>query len=127
MRIWPVRDRAGAIVPSTYLVAMDYSGINYDYNDNVYLVSNMKPEAPQTLYRLDVGASSNYTDTQGNVWTPDTGFTPSTAPSEGSTTRSSRSRTPTTTTSSSTTEPSSGTSRSTRGFSVQPSGQRRRR
>ena len=23
---------------------MDYSGINYDYNDNVYLVSNMKPE-----------------------------------------------------------------------------------
>ena len=36
MRIWPVRDRAGAIVPSTYLVAMDYSGINYDYNDNVF-------------------------------------------------------------------------------------------
>ena len=23
---------------------MDYSGINYDYNDNLYLVSNMKPE-----------------------------------------------------------------------------------
>jgi hypothetical protein len=85
MRIWPVRDRSGAIVPNTYLAAMDYSGINYDYNDNVFLLSNLKPEAPQTLYRLDVGASSNYTDTQGNVWTPDTGFfTPSTAPSEGS-------------------------------------------
>ena len=25
---------------------MDYAGINYDYNDNVYLVSNMKPENP---------------------------------------------------------------------------------
>jgi flagellar hook-associated protein 1 FlgK len=24
---------------------MDYSGINYDYNDNLYLISNMKPEA----------------------------------------------------------------------------------
>jgi N-acetylneuraminic acid mutarotase len=84
VRFWTLRDRTGAVVPNAYLVAMDYSGINYDYNDNVYLVSNIKPEAPQTLYRLNVGASSNYTDTQGNIWTPDTGFfTPSTAPSEG--------------------------------------------
>jgi N-acetylneuraminic acid mutarotase len=84
VRFWTLRDRNGAIVPNTYLLSMDYSGINYDYNDNVYLVSNMKPETPSTLYRLNVGASSNYTDTQGNVWTPDTGyFTPSTAPSEG--------------------------------------------
>jgi hypothetical protein len=85
VRFWMLRDRSGAIVPNTYLLGMDYSGINYDYNDNLYLVSNIKPEAPQTLYRLNVGASSNYTDTQGNVWTPDTGFfTPSTAISEGS-------------------------------------------
>ena len=44
VRFWPVRDRSGAIVPNTYLMGMDYSGINYDYNDNVYLVSNLKPE-----------------------------------------------------------------------------------
>jgi hypothetical protein len=84
VRFWTLRDRSGAVVPNAYLVAMDYSGINYDYNDNLYLITNVKPEAPNTLYRLNVGASSNYTDTQGDVWTPDTGFfTPSTAPSEG--------------------------------------------
>ncbi len=44
VRAWAVRDRSGAIVPNTWLVGMDYSGINYDYNDNLYLVSNMKPE-----------------------------------------------------------------------------------
>jgi hypothetical protein len=84
VRFWTLRDRTGAIVANTYLMSMDYAGINYDYNDNFYLISNIKPEAPQTLYRLNVGASSNYTDTQGNVWTPDAGFfTPSTAISEG--------------------------------------------
>ena len=40
------RPRTGRVpvIANTYLVSMDYSGINYDYNDNVYLVSNMKPE-----------------------------------------------------------------------------------
>ena len=46
VRFWPVRDRDGVLVPNTWLVSMDYAGINYDYNDNVYLVSNMKPENP---------------------------------------------------------------------------------
>ncbi|GAA1844567.1 malectin domain-containing carbohydrate-binding protein [Microlunatus capsulatus] len=44
LRTWAVRDRSGTIVRNTWLVAMDYSGINYDYQDNVYLVTNMKPE-----------------------------------------------------------------------------------
>ncbi len=44
VRAWVARDRSGAVIPNTYLVSMDYSGINYDYNDNVYLVSNIKPE-----------------------------------------------------------------------------------
>ena len=46
VRFWPVRDRDGVLVPNTWLVSMDYAGINYDYNDNVYLVTNMKPENP---------------------------------------------------------------------------------
>ncbi|MDX6424271.1 MAG: hypothetical protein QOI67_1742, partial [Gaiellaceae bacterium] len=83
VRVWPVKDRAGVVIPDTWLVAMDYSGINYDYNDNVYLITNMEPDG-QTLYRLDVAGSSNYTDTLGRVWAPDTGFfTPSTAIAEG--------------------------------------------
>ncbi len=43
-RAWRVRDRDGKVVPNTYVVSMDYSGINYDYNDNTYIVSNLKPE-----------------------------------------------------------------------------------
>ena len=39
-----VRDRAGALMPDTWLLGMDYSGINYDYNDNVYLIGNIKPK-----------------------------------------------------------------------------------
>jgi fibronectin type 3 domain-containing protein len=46
VRFWPVRDRAGRLVPDTWLLSMDYSGINYDYNDNTYLISNIKPELP---------------------------------------------------------------------------------
>jgi len=85
VRFWPARDRAGNRIADSWLVSMDYSGINYDYNDNVYLVTNMKPEGSgPLLHRLDVGASSNYTDSIGRVWRPDTGlFSPSTAPAEG--------------------------------------------
>ena len=43
VRFWPVRDQAGAYVPGTFLMVMDYSGINYDFNDNVYLVTNVEP------------------------------------------------------------------------------------
>jgi len=46
MRFWPVRDRAGALIPNTWLMSMDYAGINYDYQDNVYLISNIRPENP---------------------------------------------------------------------------------
>ena len=47
LRTWPIRDRAGVLVPNAWLVIMDYSGINYDFNDNVYLVSNIRPESPE--------------------------------------------------------------------------------
>ncbi len=46
IRIWPARDRAGVLMPNTFIVTMDNAGINYDYNDNVYLVSNIAPESP---------------------------------------------------------------------------------
>ena len=44
VRFFPVKDRAGDVVPNSYLMMMDYSGINYDYNDNVYLIENIRPE-----------------------------------------------------------------------------------
>jgi hypothetical protein len=84
MRFWKVKDRSGAVVPNTYFMGMDYAGINYDYNDNVYLISNVQPASDGTLYfRLDTAGSGNYTDTLGRVWSPDTGFfSPSTAIAE---------------------------------------------
>jgi hypothetical protein len=85
MRFWALKDRTGAVVPNTYLMSIDYQGINYDYNDNVYLISNMQPAADgATQYRLDVAGSANYTDSLGRTWTPDnsTQFSPSSAIAE---------------------------------------------
>ena len=56
--------------------------VNYDFQDNVYLVSNIRPEAatqgreasePQALYRIDTGADygTNYTDLSGRTWRSD--------------------------------------------------------
>ena len=43
MRFYQLRDREGRPVPDTYVMAMDFSGINYDYNDNVYVIRNIRP------------------------------------------------------------------------------------
>jgi hypothetical protein len=52
-RVWPVRDRAGYLIPNTYIFAQDYicastepdcTYANYDYQDNVWLITNMKPD-----------------------------------------------------------------------------------
>jgi hypothetical protein len=85
MRFWVAKDENGNVIPGTYLMAMDYAGINYDYNDNIFLISNMVPDPDgQTFYRLDVGGSSTYTDSLGRAWSPDSSnlFTPSTAIAE---------------------------------------------
>jgi hypothetical protein len=80
VRFWPLKDRTGALVPDAWIMAMDYSGINYDYNDNVYLITNMKPAA---LYRLDVAGAANFVASTGFTWTPDSGlFLPATAIAE---------------------------------------------
>ncbi|UQN09754.1 NPCBM/NEW2 domain-containing protein (plasmid) [Deinococcus sp. QL22] len=86
IRLWPTKDRAGVPIPNTYLLIMDYAGINYDYNDNMYLVSNIKP-AP---ILLNVGGATFTDPLTGNVWLSDRDqngdapFTPSTAIDEGS-------------------------------------------
>jgi hypothetical protein len=64
VRFFPVRDRSGVLVPNTYVMSMDYSGINYDFQDNVYLVQNIKPETaadPAASSRLP-GAALTSTD-----------------------------------------------------------------
>jgi len=46
VRFFPLRDRTGGVVRNTWLMIMDFAGVNYDYNDNVYVISNMRPENP---------------------------------------------------------------------------------
>lgn len=49
IRFYPLRDHNGALVPNTYLMTMDYSLVgpnttqNYDFQDNVYILTNIKP------------------------------------------------------------------------------------
>lgn len=43
VRVYPAKTSTGTVIANTYLVIMDYEGINYDYNDNVYIVSNLVP------------------------------------------------------------------------------------
>jgi hypothetical protein len=48
LRFYKVLDDKGNLIPNAYLVAHDYIGnplvTNYDYQDNVYYISNVRPE-----------------------------------------------------------------------------------
>jgi hypothetical protein len=58
VRFFPVRDGSGKLVPNTFLVVMDYENTefdNSDFQDNVYIVSNMRP-ATQAPAPTDVQA-----------------------------------------------------------------------
>jgi hypothetical protein len=44
VRFWPAKDEAGNVVAGAFLVAMDSASGNYDYNDDVYIISNVAPE-----------------------------------------------------------------------------------
>jgi fibronectin type 3 domain-containing protein len=46
VRFFPVKDGDGVRVPGEYYMIMDYSGVNYDYNDCTYLITNIKPDTP---------------------------------------------------------------------------------
>ena len=51
-RFYPVRTSAGLLVPGTYVVAMDYSDPtdqNFDFQDNVYLITNIRPASSPAL------------------------------------------------------------------------------
>ena len=42
-RAWPARDQNGELIPNTYLLCADSGGANLDYEDVLYLVTNVKP------------------------------------------------------------------------------------
>ncbi|WP_110641838.1 carbohydrate-binding protein [Salinicola sp. CPA57] len=45
VRVFQAYDTDGNAIANTYFVVMDYTGINYDYNDNVFLVEGIEPAA----------------------------------------------------------------------------------
>jgi len=48
-RFYQAKDRNGKVIPNTYIMLHDYVGLsfsNYDYQDNIYIVSNVKPLSP---------------------------------------------------------------------------------
>ncbi|HMO25115.1 MAG TPA: choice-of-anchor D domain-containing protein, partial [Tepidisphaeraceae bacterium] len=77
MRWYIAKDRDGNIIPNTYILCHDYSGVsysNYDYQDNIYIVTNVRPvNGPSAV----VGASASSSgsgialswtrNTEGNV------------------------------------------------------------
>ena len=71
MRFWPARDATGAVIPNTWIVGQDYQGINFDYNDNIYLVTNMRPAAPLAPTNLAAaGTTAGVTVTWTAVYNP---------------------------------------------------------
>jgi len=45
-RIYPAKDANGKTLANTYIFAQDYTAnefANWDYQDNIYLISNVKP------------------------------------------------------------------------------------
>lgn len=53
IRVWKAKDPNGNIIPNSFIIANDYLGstsTNYDYNDNMYFVSNLRPEIGTAYY-----------------------------------------------------------------------------
>jgi hypothetical protein len=57
IRFYPLRDGSGNLVPNTYIMTLDYGSVpNYDFQDNTYIISNIRPAAtppaPTDLYAV---------------------------------------------------------------------------
>ena len=53
IRVWKAIDASGSIIPNSYIISNDYLGTeatNFDYNDNTYFISNIKPEKGSAFY-----------------------------------------------------------------------------
>ncbi|GAA4442860.1 hypothetical protein GCM10023188_43040 [Pontibacter saemangeumensis] len=66
MRIWKAIGADGNVIPNAYIIGSDYLGTeftNYDYQDNVYFVRNIRPETGTANYaELTAAPSAVYFD-----------------------------------------------------------------
>ena len=65
VRAFAAKDLNGNIIPDTYIILQDYTGLtfsNYDYQDNIYIISNVKPASAPTS-----PASTSATNQSGGI------------------------------------------------------------
>ncbi|MEO7800834.1 MAG: malectin domain-containing carbohydrate-binding protein [Ginsengibacter sp.] len=64
IRVWKAIDADGNLIPNNYIIGNDYLGsdfTNYDYQDNIYYVKNIKPETG-TSYSSELVSSPSALD-----------------------------------------------------------------
>ncbi|MBT2774510.1 carbohydrate-binding protein, partial [Halomonas sp. ISL-60] len=67
IRVYIAKDAEGNVIPNTYIVIQDYAGVNYDYNDNIFLVENVQPYDPTGVEDADGnGRVDIYDDSDGD-------------------------------------------------------------
>lgn len=62
LKMFQALDAAGRPIPFTYIGTMDYPGLNFDYNDNIFVVEGVEPVgfgAGLVVNRLDRAAADN--------------------------------------------------------------------
>ncbi|TDX32379.1 putative Ig domain-containing protein [Modicisalibacter xianhensis] len=67
IRVYVAKDADGNVIPNTYIVIQDYAGVNYDYNDNIFLVENVQTYDPSGAEDADGnGRVDIYDDADGD-------------------------------------------------------------
>ncbi|MHC9038244.1 hypothetical protein ACYTTR_21190, partial [Cobetia marina] len=70
IRVYVARDAAGNEIPDTYIVIQDYAGVNYDYNDNIFLVENVTTYDPAGAEDADSNGRVDLYDDDDNDGVP---------------------------------------------------------
>lgn len=77
IRVWSAIDAKGLVIPDAYIIANDYLGTdatNYDYNDNMYFVTNVRPELGPANASL-LGGAPSAVDFEEQLLQSNTSFT----------------------------------------------------
>lgn len=64
-RFYPLKDAKGNLVPNTYIMAHDYTNsiyVNFDYQDNIYIVTNIKPASTNSVSSVGATAPTIFSD-----------------------------------------------------------------
>ena len=70
IRVYVAKDAAGNVIPDTYIVIQDYAGVNYDYNDNIFLVENVETYDPNGAEDADGNGRVDLYDDDDNDGIP---------------------------------------------------------